>query len=217
MNGYNFTERVRKVLSMAREEAARFHHEFVGPEHILLGLLREGEGVGATILLRLNIDLDKLNREIEKRLSKGKGKAGPDLPYTFKAKKVLESAMSEARGLSMSYVGTEHLLLGLICILSTESAGSNAAYCLIEEMGNKKQTLAEARKTMVEILGLPAQEKGADTLPTPLPPPDKHKELFLQKLGECGMEDKHIDLVMSGKVDDVIKLFVRALGLSTAH
>src|SRR6266571_4715334 len=86
MNGYNFTDRVRKVLQMAREEAARLHHEYVGTEHILLGLIREGEAVAA----------------------------GPDLPYTSRAKKVLELAMSEARELNHSYVGTEHLLLGLL-------------------------------------------------------------------------------------------------------
>src|SRR5919205_1004328 len=87
MNGYNFTDRVRKVLQMAREEAARLHHEYVGTEHILLGLIREGEGAAA---------------------------AGPDLPYTSRAKKVLELAMTEARELNHSYVGTEHLLLGLL-------------------------------------------------------------------------------------------------------
>jgi len=116
MNGYNFTERVRKVLAMAREEAARLHHEYVGTEHILLGLIREGEGVAAAVLQNLNVDLDDVTQKIEETVKKGKAAqaTGPDLPYTSRAKKVLELAMAEARDLNHSYVGTEHLLLGLL-------------------------------------------------------------------------------------------------------
>src|SRR5690242_2809207 len=116
MNGYNFTERVRKVLAMAREEAARLHHEYVGTEHILLGLIREGEGVAAAVLQNLSVDLDEIQQKIEETVKKGKAAqtTGPDLPYTSRAKKVLELAMGEARELNHSYVGTEHLLLGLL-------------------------------------------------------------------------------------------------------
>jgi ATP-dependent Clp protease ATP-binding subunit ClpC len=116
MNGYNFTERVRKVLAMAREEAARLHHEYVGTEHILLGLIREGEGVAAAVLQQLSVDLDEIQQKIEETVKKGKAAqaTGPDLPYTSRAKKVLELAMGEARELNHSYVGTEHLLLGLL-------------------------------------------------------------------------------------------------------
>jgi len=114
MNGYNFTERVRKVLAMAREEASRLHHEYVGTEHILLGLIREGEGVAATVLQNLNVDLDEIQQKIEETVKKGKAPQASDLPYTSRAKKVLELAMAEARDLSHSYVGTEHLLLGLL-------------------------------------------------------------------------------------------------------
>src|ERR687889_23750 len=116
MNGYNFTERVRKVLAMAREEAARLHHEYVGTEHILLGLIREGEGVAAAVLQNLSVDLDEIQQKIEETVKKGKAAqtTGPDLPYTSRAKKVLELAMSEARELNHSYVGTEHLLLWLL-------------------------------------------------------------------------------------------------------
>ncbi len=117
MNGYNFTDRVRKVLQMAREEAARLHHEYVGTEHILLGLIREGEGVAAAVLTNLSVDLEDIQQKIEETVKKGKAPAAagpPDLPYTSRAKKVLELAMSEARELNHSYVGTEHLLLGLL-------------------------------------------------------------------------------------------------------
>src|SRR5205814_10172048 len=116
MNGYNFTERVRKVLAMAREEAERLRHEYVGTEHILLGLIREGEGVAAAVLQNLSVDLDEIQQKIEDTVKKGKAAAatGPDLPYTSRAKKVLELAMAEARHPTHNYVGTEHLLLGLL-------------------------------------------------------------------------------------------------------
>ena len=98
MNGYNFTERVRKVLAMAREEAARLHHEYVGTEHILLGLIREGEGVAAAVLQNLSVDLDEIQQKIEDTVKKGKASqtTGPDLPYTSRAKKVLNLSPSTA-------------------------------------------------------------------------------------------------------------------------
>ena len=116
MNGYSFSDRVRKVLQIAREEAARLHHEYVGTEHILLGIIREGEGVAAAVLTNLNVDLEEIQQNIEAIVKKGKAAAaaGPDLPYTSRAKKVLEFAMSEARELNHAYVGTEHLLLGVL-------------------------------------------------------------------------------------------------------
>jgi ATP-dependent Clp protease ATP-binding subunit ClpC len=116
MNGYNFSDRVRRVLQMSREEAARLHHNYVGTEHLLLGLIREGEGVAAAVLANLDVDLEEVQESIEKTVKKGTAEApaGPDLPYTSRAKKVLEFAMSEAPELKHSYVGTEHLLLGLL-------------------------------------------------------------------------------------------------------
>jgi len=116
VNGYNFTERVRKVLAMARQESANLRHEYVGTEHILLGLIDEGEGVAATALQNLHVDLDDLKYRIETMVKKGAAgrTTGPDLPYTSRAKKVLELSMLHARNLNHKYVGTEHLLLGLI-------------------------------------------------------------------------------------------------------
>ena len=112
---YNFTDRVRKVLAMAREEAIRLQHDYVGTEHILLGLIREGEGVAAAVLTNLNVDLDQIHERVEESVRKGKATiALGELPYTSRAKKVLEFAMSEAREFNHSYVGTEHLLLGLL-------------------------------------------------------------------------------------------------------
>src|SRR3989475_9617486 len=109
MNGYNFTDRVRKVLQMAREEAARLHHEYVGTEHILLGLIREGEGVAAAVLTNLNVDLEEIQQKIEETVKKGKAAAAarPDLPYTSRAKKGLELAIGEGPRLKQSCAGPE--------------------------------------------------------------------------------------------------------------
>jgi ATP-dependent Clp protease ATP-binding subunit ClpA len=116
MLGYNFTERVRKVLVGAREEAARLHHDYVGTEHILLGLIREGGGVAARVLKSLSVDLHEMQQTIEDTVKKGKAAetTGPDLPYTSRGKRVLELAMREAMELRHDSVGTEHLLLGLL-------------------------------------------------------------------------------------------------------
>ncbi len=162
MNGYNFTDRVRKVLQMAREEAARLHHEYVGTEHILLGLIREGEGVAAAVLTNLNVDLDEIQQKIEETVKKGKAPApeGPDLPYTSRAKKVLELAMSEARELNHSYVGTEHLLLGLL----REEKGIAA-----QVLADAGVNLEQARAETLRLLGsdMPSGAKGAAPPGTP--------------------------------------------------
>src|SRR5437867_7361037 len=160
MNGYNFTDRVRRVLHLAREEAARLHHEYVGTEHILLGLIREGEGVAATVLTNLNVDLEEISRRIEETVKKGTaaGSAGPDLPYTSRAKKILEFAMSEARELNHRYVGTEHLLLGV----------------LREEKGIGAQVLTDAginlEEARGEVLRLLATEMPASDATPPATP-----------------------------------------------
>jgi ATP-dependent Clp protease ATP-binding subunit ClpC len=170
MNGYNFTDRVRKVLQMAREEAARLHHEYVGTEHILLGLIREGEGVAAAVLTNLNVDLEEIQQKIEETVKKGKAAAaaGPDLPYTSRAKKVLELAMSEARELNHSYVGTEHLLLGLL----REEKGI-AAQVLTDAGVNLEQARAET----LRLLGseMPQTPAGGGTGAQPTPPKSEKK------------------------------------------
>ncbi len=110
-----FTERARQVIILAREEAIRLGHNFVGTEHLLLGLIRGGEGLAVATLKKLNVDTVAVKAEIEKRVAAG-GEVSPDrkIPFTPGAKKVLEYAISEARSLGHNYLGTEHLLLGLI-------------------------------------------------------------------------------------------------------
>jgi ATP-dependent Clp protease ATP-binding subunit ClpC len=142
---YNFTDRVRKVLAMAREEAIRLQHDYVGTEHILLGLIREGEGVAAAVLTNLSVDLDQIHERVEESVRKGKATiALGELPYTSRAKKVLEFAMAEARDFNHSYVGTEHLLLGLL----REEKGIAAQ--VLNSLG---VTLEEARAETLKVLG----------------------------------------------------------------
>ena len=110
-----FTERVRKVLSLARDEAGRLHHDYIGSEHILLGLIREGEGVAAAVLNQIGLDLETIRIKVEELVKPGGSTLTiGDVPYTSVAKKVLEYAIEEARTMKHSYVGTEHLLLGLL-------------------------------------------------------------------------------------------------------
>jgi ATP-dependent Clp protease ATP-binding subunit ClpC len=142
---YNFTDRVRKVLAMAREEAIRLQHDYVGTEHILLGLIREGEGVASAVLQTLSVDLDQIHERVEESVRKGKATISlGELPYTSRAKKVLEFAMAEARDFNHSYVGTEHLLLGLL----REEKGIAAQ--VLNSLG---VTLDEAREETLKVLG----------------------------------------------------------------
>ncbi|CAN5299335.1 ATP-dependent protease ATP-binding subunit ClpC [soil metagenome] len=142
---YNFTDRVRKVLAMAREEAIRLQHDYVGTEHILLGLIREGEGVAAAVLGNLAVDLEQVQQQVEEAVRRGKATiALGELPYTSRANKVLEFAMAEARELNHSYVGTEHLLLGLL----REEKGIAA-----DVLGKLGVTLEDARRETRKLLG----------------------------------------------------------------
>lgn len=140
-----FTDRARKVMQLANQEAQRFNHEYIGTEHILLGLVKEGSGVAANVLKNLDVDLRKIRLEVEKIVQ-----SGPELvtmgklPQTPRAKKVIEYAMEEARNLNHNYVGTEHLLLGLI----REQEGVAAQ--VLMNLGLK---LEDVREEVLNLLG----------------------------------------------------------------
>src|SRR5574341_2309162 len=169
MNGYNFPDRVRKVLQMARDEAARLHHDYVGTEHLLLGLIREGGGVAVAVLIDLGIDTESVLQNVEAAVKKGstRSRDAADLPYTSRAKKVLELAMSEARELNHSYVGTEHLLLGLL----REEKGI-AAQVLTDAGVNLEQARAETLRLLGSEMPSAAPSGGAST-PAPSPKSEK--------------------------------------------
>ncbi len=140
MNGM-FTDRVKKVMQLAREESVRLGNDYVGTEHLLLGLIREGDGVAVAVLKNLGIDLDDLARNIEKSISSSGGMMtiGQMIPFTPRAKKVLEIAAQEARAMSHKYIGTEHLLLALM--KDHESAAANALASIGVEYDRVKEEI----------------------------------------------------------------------------
>src|SRR5215213_7403388 len=109
-----FTERARRVLTLAQEEAQRFNHNYIGTEHLLLGLVREGDGVAAKVLANLGVQLPKVRSAVEFIIGRGETMVMGEIGLTPRAKKVIELAVDEARRLNHHYIGTEHLLLGLV-------------------------------------------------------------------------------------------------------
>lgn len=140
-----FTERARKVIILAKEEAKRFNHDYIGTEHILLGLIKEGESVAAAVLQNLGLSLDTIRLEVEKLVQFGPSTiVSGDIPFTPKAKKVIELAMDEARRLGHNYIGTEHLLLGLI------KEGEGVASHVLMNVG---LDLNKVRAEVIKLLG----------------------------------------------------------------
>lgn len=138
-----FTERAQKVLALAQEEAIRLGHNNIGTEHILLGLVREGEGIAAKALYALGLGSDKIQKEVENLIGRGQD-ASQTIHYTPRAKKVIELSMDEARKLGHSYVGTEHILLGLI------REGEGVAARVLNNLG---VSLNKARQQVLQLLG----------------------------------------------------------------
>ena len=111
----NFTPRAQQVLALARKEADRFHHNYVGTEHLLLGLINLGQGVAVNVLQKMGLDLDTVRQAVDEQVGLGpEAKPSGNVPYTPRVKKVLALAGKEAKSLNHSYVGTEHILLGLL-------------------------------------------------------------------------------------------------------
>ncbi len=140
-----FTERARKVLLLAREEAKIFHHDYVGTEHILLGLIKEGQGVAGAVLQNLGLSFETIRQEIEKKVSTDYDyEIVEEIEFTPKAKRVIELAMEEARKFGHNYIGTEHLLLGLL--LEEEGVAASV-------LNNLGVSLAQIQKEIVQLLG----------------------------------------------------------------
>ncbi|QSO47964.1 ATP-dependent Clp protease ATP-binding subunit [Alicyclobacillus mengziensis] len=147
-----FTERAQKVLALAQEEASRLRHPGVGTEHILLGLVREGDGIAAKALQSLGVSTEKVQAEVEKIIGTGQSQTGA-MTYTPRAKKVIELSIDEARKLNHTYVGTEHILLGLI----REGEGVAARV-----LANLNVSLSKARQQVLQLLGGDVAEAGSD-------------------------------------------------------
>ena len=152
-----FTERARRVLSLAQEEAQRFQHNYIGTEHLLLGLVREGEGVAAKVLLQLGVELNKIRGTVEFIIGRGDRIVLGQIGLTPRAKKVIELAVDEARRLNHHYIGTEHILLGLL------REGEGIAAGVLESLGVR---LEQARRETLAVLGASSSEMQTTSPPT---------------------------------------------------
>jgi ATP-dependent Clp protease ATP-binding subunit ClpA len=162
-----FTERARRVVVLAQEEARMLNHNYIGTEHILLGLAREGEGVAAKALESLGISLDAVRQQVEEIIGRGQEAPSGHIPFTPRAKKVLELSLREAQQLGHNYIGTEHILLGLI------REGSGVAAQVLVKLG---ADLNRARQRVVQLLhGYQGEDVTGEGLPLsddPLTPAD---------------------------------------------
>ncbi len=138
-----FTDRARKVLTLAQDEAQRFNHNYIGTEHLLLGLVREGEGVAARVLENMNVELSKVRTAVEFIIGRGDRPVVGEVGLTPRAKRVIELAIDEARRLGHNYIGTEHLLLGLV------REGEGIAAGVLESLG---VNLDKVRHQVIHVL-----------------------------------------------------------------
>ncbi|MCL6590881.1 MAG: ATP-dependent Clp protease ATP-binding subunit [Firmicutes bacterium] len=176
-----FTERARKVVYLAQQEAARLGHNIVGTEHLLLGLVAEGEGVAAKALEALGLHLDKVRMEVEKIIGAGNTNPFGEIPFTPRAKRILELAIDESRQMGHNYIGTEHILLGLI------REGEGVAAQVLKNLG---ADLEKVRKEVINLLGGGTGQHG---------PKGYHKTATLNQFGRDLTE-----LAKMGKLDPVI-------------
>jgi len=152
-----FNDRLKRVLALAQDEAIRFNHNYIGPEHLLLGLAREGEGVAAKVLDALGVTLSKLRKSVEAMIGRGDSTTSPsEITLSPRTKKIIELAIDEARKLGHSHVGTEHLLLGLV------REGGHTGAMALESLG---VTLEKVRHQVIATLGQPAPEAAAAPAP----------------------------------------------------
>jgi len=163
-----FTRRARHVLQLAQEEAVRFNHNYIGTEHLLLGLLREGEGVAAKVLSQLGVEVDRVRSSVESVVGRGDRPVLGEVGLTPRAKKVIELALDEARRLGHHYIGTEHLLLGML------REGDGVAAGVLESFGLQ---LEQVRTGTLNVLSQAPRELLEEGLPEPWPVPDEATNL----------------------------------------
>src|SRR6266566_3439565 len=157
-----FTARARRVLTLAQEEALRFNHNYIGTEHLLLGLVREGEGVAAKVLANLGVELNKVRSAVEFIIGRGDRAVMGEIGLTPRAKKVIELAVDEARRLGHHYIGTEHLLLGLV------REGEGIAAGVLESLGvSLDKVRAEVTRILSQSMPQDAASGGRSATRTP--------------------------------------------------
>src|ERR1700690_2397768 len=199
----NFTPRAQQVLALARKEADRFNHNYVGTEHLLVGLIKLGQGVAVNVLQKLGLDLETVRIEVEKQVGSGPDtKMSGNIPYTPRVKKVLALAGKEAKALNHSYVGTEHILLGLL------REGEGVAARVLKSLD------VDIERTRNEILreldpqfsggseGGPGEEAAAGTPQRPGGQTDEKKEVKTPALKAFGRD--LTELARKGEMDPVV-------------
>ncbi|HEV2392650.1 MAG TPA: ATP-dependent Clp protease ATP-binding subunit [Verrucomicrobiae bacterium] len=193
----NFTPRAQQVLALARKEADRFNHNFVGTEHLLLGLIKLGQGVAVNVLQKLGLDLETVRMEVEKQVGTGPDqKMIGNIPYTPRVKKVLALAAKEAKALNHTYVGTEHILLGLL------REGDGVAARVLKNLDvDIEQTRQEILKELDPNFAA-QEESGSAESPSEKPAPEKKGEIKTPALKAFGRD--LTDIARKGEMDPVI-------------
>jgi ATP-dependent Clp protease ATP-binding subunit ClpC len=197
----NFTPRAQQVLALARKEADRFNHNFVGTEHLLLGLIKLGQGVAVNVLQKMGLDLETVRMEVEKQVGTGPDqKMIGNIPYTPRVKKVLALAAKEAKKLNHTYVGTEHILLGLLC------EGDGVAARVLKNLDvdieqTRQEILKELDPNLSGGAGGGAEEAGGPPEP-PEKAPEKKGEVKTPALKAFGRD--LTEIARKGEMDPVI-------------
>jgi len=204
-----FTERARTVFELAHEEAARFNHNYIGTEHLLLGLVREGDGIAARVLANLGVQLTKVRSAVEFIIGHGDGLIVGQPGLTPRSRRVIELSMDEARRLNNHYIGTEHLLLGLV------REGEGIAAGVLESLG---VSLERVRQSVMQVVSQSSSHQQSKQQPQPMPPmgqPTSSEGMYtftmrrdaFRKLAEIAIEQKR-------SVDDMIGEAIRRVWLA---
>jgi ATP-dependent Clp protease ATP-binding subunit ClpC len=198
-----FTDRARRVVVLAQEEARMLNHNYIGTEHILLGLIHEGEGVAAKALESLNISLEAVRQQVEEIIGQGQAAPTGHIPFTPRAKKVLELSLREALQLGHNYIGTEHILLGLI------REGEGVAAQVLQKLG---ADLNRVRQTVIrELSGSPAGRYGEMPSPSPFDEREKIVLSFLIHEGLTTSEIAKLLGVSKEKVGEIVQAVMEKL------
>jgi len=193
-----FTERARKVLTLAQEEAQRFNHNYIGTEHILLGLVREGDGVAAKVLSNLGVELDKVRSAVEFIIGRGERTVSGEIGLTPRAKRVIELAVDEARRLNHNYIGTEHILLGLL------REGEGVAAGVLESLG---VSLEKVRTETVRLLSQSMPQGASGLRPSTRTPTLDQLSVDLTAMARAGKLDPIIG--RQKEIERVIQILSR--------
>jgi ATP-dependent Clp protease ATP-binding subunit ClpC len=198
-----FTDRARRAVVLAQAEARMLNHDYVGPEHILLGLIAEGEGVAAMALKSLDISLEAIRRQVEEIIGQGQAAPTGHIPFTPRAKKVLELSLREALQLRHNHIGTEHILLGLI------SEREGVAAQVLQQLG---ADLDRVRQTVIQLLsGSPTGRYGEMPSPSPF---EEREKIVLSLLIHEGLTTSKIAEVLGvseEKVGEIVEAIIEKL------